>query len=122
MKRCLIVDDSKVIRMVARKIIQELGFDTDEASDGFEALKSCEESMPQAVLLDWKMPTMDGLEFLKYLRAMPDGGQPVVIYCTTMEEVEHLEEAIAFGASDTLLKPFDAEIITQKFAALGLLD
>ncbi len=64
MKRCLIVDDSKVIRMVARKIIQEIGLETEEAADGFEALESCGKTMPDAVLLDWRMPAMSGIEFM----------------------------------------------------------
>ena len=68
MKSCLIVEDSKVIRMVARKILQGLGFDTSEAADGREALDACKAQLPDAVLLDWEMPVMDGLEFLIELR------------------------------------------------------
>ena len=68
MKSCLIVEDSKVIRMVARKILQGLDFDTSEAADGREALDACKAQLPDAVLLDWEMPVMDGLEFLIELR------------------------------------------------------
>jgi CheY-like chemotaxis protein len=69
MKSWLIVDDSKVVRMVARKILEELGFETSEAADGQQAVDSCTVQMPDAILLDWNMPVMDGLEFLRALRA-----------------------------------------------------
>ena len=68
MKSCLIVEDSKVIRMVARKIFQGLAFAASEAADGREALDACKAQLPDAVLLDWEMPVMDGLEFLIELR------------------------------------------------------
>ena len=68
MKSCLIVEDYTVIRMVARKILQGLHFDTSEAADGREALDACKAQLPDAVLLDWEMPVMDGLEFLIELR------------------------------------------------------
>lgn len=121
MKRCLIVDDSKVIRMVARKIIQELGFETDEAADGAMALESCRKSMPDAILLDWNMPVMNGIDFLKALRVLPVGNSPVVIYCTTEDEVGHIEAALAAGANDYIMKPFDSEIIIGKFSQVGLI-
>src|SRR5690242_21571239 len=68
MKSCLIVDDSKVIRKVARHILETLEFDVEEAGDGQEALSRCEAKMPDVVLLDWNMPVMSGMEFLKMLR------------------------------------------------------
>lgn len=121
MKRCLIVDDSKVIRMVARKILQELGFETDEAADGKEAVEACQKSMPEAVLLDWNMPVMSGIEFLHELRAMPGGDAPVVVFCTTEDDIKHIQEAIQAGANEYIMKPFDSEIIQSKFAQVGLL-
>ena len=65
MKSCLIVDDSKVIRKVARHILETLEFEVDEAGDGQEALSRCEAKMPDVVLLDWNMPVMSGMEFLQ---------------------------------------------------------
>ena len=73
MKSCLIVDDSKVIRMVAKKILQDLEFETVEAADGQQALDACKETMPDGVLLDWNMPVMSGIEYLRALRALPGG-------------------------------------------------
>jgi two-component system chemotaxis response regulator CheY len=121
MKCCLIVDDSKVIRMVARKILQELGFETEEAADGQQAVDACKRQMPEAVLLDWNMPVMDGIEFLKTLRAMPGGTGPIVVFCTTENDIKHIQEAIEAGANEYIMKPFDNEIIQSKFSQVGLL-
>ena len=73
MKSCLIVDDSRVVRKVARKILEELGFECDEAENGQLALDKCKESMPQLIMLDWNMPVMTGIQFIKALRATPEG-------------------------------------------------
>jgi two-component system chemotaxis response regulator CheY len=121
MKSCLIVDDSKVIRMVARKILQELSFDTIEAADGQQALDACKEAMPTAVLLDWNMPVMSGIEYLRELRKLPGGDEPVVVFCTTENDIEHIQEAIEAGANEYIMKPFDSEIIQAKFSQVGLL-
>ena len=64
MKSCLVVDDSSVIRKVARRILEDLSFTITEAEDGQQALERCQAEMPDAILLDWNMPVMDGLEFL----------------------------------------------------------
>lgn len=120
MKTCLIVDDSKVIRMVARKILQELGFQTAEAEDGAKALEYCKNSMPDGVLLDWNMPVMDGIEYLVELRKLPGGDKPIVVFCTTENDISHIQQAIAAGASEYIMKPFDGEIIQAKFSQVGL--
>lgn len=119
-KRCLIVDDSQLVRTVARKIIQEIGLDTDEAPDGYAALGACSLAMPEAILLDWNMPKMSGIEFLIALRELPGGSGPVVIFCTTETEAGHIEEAMAAGANDYLMKPYDGESLLAKFMQLGL--
>ncbi len=121
MKSCLIVDDSRVIRMVARKILEELEFDTAEAADGEEALEACRDTLPDAILLDWNMPNMDGLDFLKALRKLPHGDRPVVVFCTTENDIEHIQTALAAGANEYIMKPFDSEIIQSKFSQVGLL-
>lgn len=121
MKSCLIVDDSKVIRMVARKILEELTFETVEAADGQEALEACKRKLPDAILLDWNMPVMSGIEFLRALRAMPGGDAPIVVFCTTENDIQHIQEAIEAGANEYIMKPFDSEIIQSKFSQVGLL-
>ncbi len=120
-KRCLIIDDSRVIRMVSRKILQELGFETEEAADGSDALEICNKSMPDAVLLDWKLPEMASIDFLKTLRNMPGGDTPVVVFCTADNDLEQIQEAIEAGANEYVMKPFDLEIIQAKFSQAGLL-
>lgn len=122
MKSCLIVDDSKVIRMVAKKILQELSFSTIEAEDGQGALDACIKELPDAILLDWNMPVMNGIEFLRALRKLPNGDRPVVVFCTTENDIAHIQEAIEAGADEYIMKPFDSEIVQAKFAQVGLLD
>ncbi len=121
MKTCLIVDDSKVIRMVAKKILDELGFATEEAADGQLALDACKAKMPEAVLLDWNMPVMNGIEFLRALRELPSGGDPIVIFCTTENDLDHIQEAMTSGANEYIMKPFDSDIIQAKFQQVGLI-
>ncbi len=121
MKSCLIVDDSRAIRMVARKILEELDFEILEAADGQEAIDQCKSKMPDAVLLDWNMPNKNGIEFLRELREAPGGEDPAVVFCTTENDIEHIQEAIAAGANEYIMKPFDGEIIQAKFAQVGVL-
>ncbi len=121
MKTCLVVDDSRVIRKVARRILEDLGFETVEAADGVEALAWCRTAMPEAILLDWNMPVMDGLEFLKQLRKEPDGDEPVVVFCTVENDLEHITRALEAGADEYIMKPFDGDIIAAKLELAGLL-
>lgn len=120
-RTCLIVDDSRVVRKVASRIVTELGFDFTEAGDGQEAISACESQMPEAIMLDWNMPVMDGLQFLQHLRKMPGGDLPIVIFCTTVNELPRIQEAIAAGANEYIMKPFDGEIVKNKFEQVGLL-
>lgn len=120
MKTCLVVDDSSVIRKVARRILEELNFTIEEAVDGKQALDRCIVSMPDAILLDWNMPVMNGLDFLKKLRGAAGGEQPVVVFCSTENDMAHIAEAIGAGANEYIMKPFDKEIIEAKFAEAGL--
>ena len=120
MKTCLVVDDSRVIRMVARRILEELGFDVAEAGDGADALSFCRTTMPDAILLDWHMPVMNGPEFLRHLRLEPGGCEPRVIYCSGETQVARIREALESGADEFIMKPFDAGIVAGKFVSAGL--
>ena len=77
--------------------------------------------MPDAVLLDWAMPVMDGREFLRTLRAEPGGDQPVVIFCSARDAPEEIAAALADGADEYIMKPFDSDIVVAKFSEAGLL-
>jgi len=121
MKTCLVVDDSRVVRKVARRILEDLGFECVEAEDGQKAYESCEQKMPEAILLDWNMPVMSGIEFLEKLRQMSNGGEPKVVFCTTENDVAHIQRALTAGANEYIMKPFDSEIIETKFKQVGLL-
>jgi two-component system, chemotaxis family, chemotaxis protein CheY len=119
MRSCLVVDDSKVIRKVARHILETLNFSVDEAEDGREALSRCEASMPDVILLDWNMPVMSGMEFLRALR-QGETAQPKVVFCTTENDIGHIARAMHAGADEYIMKPFDKEIVTAKFQEVGL--
>jgi two-component system chemotaxis response regulator CheY len=121
MKTCLVVDDSSVIRKVARRILEGLEFQILEAEDGEQALEACRKQLPEAVLLDWNMPKMDGYEFLRQLRRMPGGDAPRVVFCTTENDVAHIARALHAGANEYIMKPFDKEIVEAKFQEVGLL-
>ena len=121
MKTCLVVDDSSVIRKVARRILEGLEFKISEAEDGEEALAACRAQMPDAILLDWNMPKVDGYEFLRMLRRLPQGDRPKVVFCTTENDVAHIARALHAGANEYIMKPFDREIVEAKFQEVGLI-
>jgi len=120
MKTCLVVDDSKVIRKVARHILETLDFKVTEASDGRQALDACLELAPDVVLLDWNMPVMSGMDFL---RALPGSGvtrRPKVIFCTAENGMAHIRAAIEAGADEYVMKPFDRETLESKLQIVGM--
>src|SRR6202171_1072835 len=121
MRTCLVVDDSSVIRKVARRILEGLDFQIIEAEDGEKALEVCKRGLPDAILLDWNMPIMDGYEFLGNLRRMPGGDQPKVVFCTTEHDVAHIARALHAGANEYIMKPFDKDIVTAKIHDGGLI-
>jgi two-component system chemotaxis response regulator CheY len=121
MKTCLVVDDSGVIRKIARRILEEMDFLVVEAEDGEQALEVCKRGLPDAVLLDWNMPVMDGFEFLGHLRRLPGGDGPKVVFCTTENGMDHIARALRAGANEYIMKPFDKDIVTAKFQEVGLI-
>jgi len=120
MKSCLVVDDSKVIRKVARHILETLNFSVDEAEDGREALIRIDAHMPDVVLLDWNMPVMGGIEFLRTLRLRDIENQPKVVFCTTENDAAHIRAAIDAGADEYVMKPFDRETLQSKLQIVGI--
>ncbi len=120
MKQILVVDDSAVIRKIARRILDGMRFETSEAEDGAKALAACAFLMPDAILLDWNMPVMDGFEFLRQLRKLPGGTRPKVVFCTTENDITHIARAMHAGADEYIMKPFDKQILQSKFEEIGL--
>ncbi|MEI9964157.1 MAG: response regulator [Caulobacteraceae bacterium] len=121
MRTCLIVDDSRVIRKVARRIIEDMGFEVAEAGDGVEALAWCRAAMPDVILLDWNMPGISGIEFLRQLRRERGGERPTVLFCTVEDDPGRIREALDCGAAEYIMKPFDSDIVQSKFAEADLL-
>ncbi|NNE59084.1 MAG: response regulator [Hellea sp.] len=121
MRTCLVVDNSKMIRRVAGRILSDLKFNTEEAENGLEALNMCRSNMPDAILLDWNMPVMDGMTFLKKLRAEQTNERPVVLFCTAERDVVKIAAALEAGADEYIMKPFDSDIISSKLLQAGLL-
>jgi two-component system chemotaxis response regulator CheY len=120
-KTCLVVDDSRMVRKLVRRILEGLDFVVDEAADGEEALVACRRGMPDAIVLDWHMPVMSGPEFLAELRHEQGGEGPKVIFCTAENDLEHIAEAMQAGGDEYIMKPFDAEILKGKLEQVGLM-
>lgn len=120
-KSCLVVDDSKVIRKVARHILESMAFAVEEAADGQEALTFCRVNRPDVILLDWNMPVMSGMEFLGAFNDL-DFGQaerPRVVFCTTENSIDHIRAAIEAGADEYVMKPFDHDTLQMKLQLIG---
>jgi two-component system chemotaxis response regulator CheY len=110
MKSCL-VDDS--CRSNGRpKDPRRSRFEIEEA-ETVGAMDACLKRMPDAILLDWNMPVMSGIDFLRELRKAEGGQTPVVVFCTTENDIAHIQEAIGAGANEYIMKPFDSEIIDR---------
>lgn len=120
-KQILVVDDSKIVRKVTRKMLEPLGFEVHEAEDGQQAVDFCTRQMPDVILLDYYMPVMNGMDCLEQVRSLPNGGSEVaVIFCTTKNEMDFIQQALLAGANEYIMKPFDADILQGKFDQLGI--
>jgi len=122
MKNCLVVDDSRVVRKVARRMLEEMAFEVREAEDGKQALLECEKLIPDFILLDWNMPVMSGFEFLIEFRKNTPSSRTKVVFCTTENEMEKIFAAMNEGADEFIMKPFDSDILKSKLIQVGLLE
>ena len=120
--RLMIVDDSQVARAVLSRMLAAFAdFEiVATAAEAGEALSRCEEHMPDVVLLDWNMPVMGGMEFLRTLRQRSFDPQPKVVFCTTENDAAHIRAAIDAGADEYVMKPFDRETLESKLQIVGL--
>ena len=120
MKYCLIVDDSRVVRTVARRILEDLSYSVEEAEDGMAGLRACREKMPDLIFLDWNLPNMKGVEFVKSVRGQQEGAHPVILFCTTESDPAEVASAMAAGANEYVVKPFDSSTVRAKLANIGV--
>jgi len=120
--KVLIVDDSRVVRMALRGIMQQFDWQVIEAEDGKQAMAQVQKNSDiSLILLDWHMPVMNGYDFLVSLRASPEHfEEPKVVMVTTEASMPSILKAIAAGANEYIMKPFDAEMIEEKLGMLGL--
>jgi two-component system chemotaxis response regulator CheY len=118
-RQSLIVDDSRMIRKVARGILENLGYGVAEAENGEEALAKCKHAMPDLILLDWNMPVMSGVEFVSALRGLQADRKPKVVFCTSNADADHIRKGIEAGADEYVIKPFDHQTLQAKLQRIG---
>jgi two-component system, chemotaxis family, chemotaxis protein CheY len=111
----LVVDDSPGVRTIVRRILEGPNLEISEASNARQALAACSISMPDAILVDASMPTLDGYEFLRQLRRMPGGNRPKAVMCLNENDVAQIARALHAGADDFMMKPFDSDHVRSKF-------
>jgi two-component system chemotaxis response regulator CheY len=117
----LVIDDSRAMRMILRRVLTASGFEVIEAGDGQQALDLVAAGpVPDVALIDWNMPVMNGLEFVVAVRANKDYRQMTLMMVTTESEHSQIVRALAAGAHEYVLKPFTNEAITEKLSLLGL--
>ncbi len=118
----MIVDDSKAMRMILRKMVNELGYDTTEAANGQEALQSLERepSPPSLMFIDWNMPVMCGIDLVKAVRSDSRYAASILIMVTTETDIQHISQALDAGANEYVMKPFTKESIEDKLRALSV--
>jgi len=120
--RAIVVDDSRAMRLILRRIVGQLGFDVIEAEDGQAALAALAEAdeVPDLALVDWNMPNMNGLEFITAVRADARLREMTLVMVTTESEQSQIVRALAAGAHEYVIKPFTSGAMVEKLALLGL--
>ncbi|WP_281273721.1 response regulator [Nocardioides pocheonensis] len=119
--QALVIDDSRAMRSILRRVLVELGFEVSEAANGQEALTHVvEHGAPDVALVDWNMPVMDGLQFVVELRSRREFRGVTLMMVTTESEHAQMVRALAAGAHEYLVKPFTPDAIAAKLALLGL--
>ena len=122
MKTVLVVDDARAIRAAIRRILEPLGLTVAEAEDGQRALDWVDANgAPDCILLDIDMPVMDGLTCLKALREQVAIDSARVVMCTTHNTMEKIQGALAGGADEYIMKPFDQHIIKAKLEQVNVI-
>ena len=119
--RALIIDDSKAMRSILSRMLRGLGFEVLEAGNGREGLQRLQESGKiDLALVDWNMPEMNGLEFIRTVRAEQSYNGVLLMMVTTETEMENVVRALAAGANEYVMKPFTQEVIMEKLQIFGM--
>lgn len=117
----LIIDDSRAMRAILKKILHGVGFQTSEATNGLEGLERLKEHSDIAIaLVDWNMPEMNGYEFVRAVRSDPANRDLWLMMVTTETEMSRVVKAMAAGANEYVMKPFTDDVIIDKLQLLGL--
>ena len=119
-KTCLIIDDSEVIREIAARIVADLGYTPVQADSAAEGVDFCNDNETIVVMLDWDLPSMGALDFLRGASELPEAKKPIIILCATENDPQQFTLAKAAGAAHHVLKPFDRASIETVFAEAGL--
>jgi two-component system, chemotaxis family, chemotaxis protein CheY len=120
--RAIIIDDSRAIRLILRRIVGQVGFEVLEAEDGKEAIDVIGglDAPPELALIDWNMPNMNGLEFVAAVRGEKHLRDMTLVMVTTESEQSQVARALAAGAHEYVIKPFTSDALLEKLALLGL--
>ena len=122
MKTCLIVEDSEIIREIAMRILAELSIESREVEDAAAGLEQCRQNKPDFVLLDWDLPSLGALDFLRGAAELPQDQRPTILLCATENDPQQFSLAKAAGAAHHILKPFDRQSIEAKLAQMGVIE
>ncbi len=120
MKIFMIVDDSPVIRKVARRIFEGMGYVVCEAVDGLDALEKCNTNMPDAIIVDWEMPRMNGVEFITQFHLLRGSEDSKVLFCTSEVNVTEMMKAKRAGCHGYIVKPFTRDILNNALLNVGI--
>ena len=120
--RAILIDDSRAMRLILRRIVEQLGYEAVEAGDGQIALDLLAEmeKVPKLALIDWNMPNMNGLEFVTAARGNRRLRDMTLVMVTTESEQSQIVRALAAGAHEYVIKPFTPDAMIDKLALLGL--
>ena len=121
MPSCIVADDSKIMRMLLSKIMENFGYTVDEAEDGEDLLEQCAKNMPDLIISDWQLPLIDGIDVLYKIRSDKKVKQPVFMFCSYLKDRDIMEQAVAGGADDFIMRPFDEDIIASKLKMIRFL-
>jgi two-component system, chemotaxis family, chemotaxis protein CheY len=119
--RALVIDDSKAMRCLLCRMLQGLGFEVLEAGNGREGLERlAENGTIDLALVDWNMPEMNGLDFIRRVRAEQSYDGVLLMMVTTETEKENVVRALVAGANEYVMKPFTQEVILEKLQIFGM--